>query len=121
MFGFRRRREKPPVPSGKEYHCSFCNKSQRAVRMLISGPKVFICDECVDICVDILAESRKDDAVAPSPMLTVRCALCRLPIDAEPALLVEKRGVLCPPCVAGIEASLDARDGSVTPSSPPSS
>ena len=38
--------------------CSFCNKSQREVRKLIAGPTVFICDECVDICLDIIAEDR---------------------------------------------------------------
>ena len=41
--------------------CSFCNKSQREVRKLIAGPTVFICDECVDICLDIIAEDRKDE------------------------------------------------------------
>ncbi len=38
--------------------CSFCNKSQREVKKLIAGPTVFICDECVDICLDIIAEDR---------------------------------------------------------------
>ncbi len=38
--------------------CSFCNKSQREVRKLIAGPTVFICDECVDICLDIIAEDK---------------------------------------------------------------
>lgn len=38
--------------------CSFCNKSQREVKKLIAGPTVFICDECVDICLDIIAEDK---------------------------------------------------------------
>jgi ATP-dependent Clp protease ATP-binding subunit ClpX len=38
--------------------CSFCNKSQREVKKLIAGPAVFICDECVDICLDIIAEDK---------------------------------------------------------------
>ena len=38
--------------------CSFCNKSQRDVKKLIAGPTVYICDECVDICLDIIAEDR---------------------------------------------------------------
>ena len=38
--------------------CSFCNKGQREVKKLIAGPTVFICDECVDICLDIIAEDR---------------------------------------------------------------
>ncbi len=42
--------------------CSFCNKSQREVRKLIAGPNVYICDECVDICLDIIAEDRAKEA-----------------------------------------------------------
>ncbi|MCZ6508834.1 MAG: AAA family ATPase, partial [Acidobacteria bacterium] len=38
--------------------CSFCNKNQREVKKLIAGPTVFICDECVDICLDIIAEDK---------------------------------------------------------------
>jgi ATP-dependent Clp protease ATP-binding subunit ClpX len=41
--------------------CSFCNKSQRDVRKLIAGPTVYICDECVDICLDIIAEERENE------------------------------------------------------------
>lgn len=37
-------------------HCSFCGKSQKEVRVLIAGPTVFICDECIDLCKDIVAE-----------------------------------------------------------------
>ncbi len=43
--------------------CSFCNKSQREVEKLIAGPTVFICDECVDICLDIIAEDRAVEEV----------------------------------------------------------
>ncbi len=44
-----------------DLRCSFCNKSQRDVRKLIAGPTVYICDECVDICVDIIAEEREPE------------------------------------------------------------
>ena len=46
---------------GDGLKCSFCNKSQRDVRKLIAGPTVYICDECVDICLDIIAEEREND------------------------------------------------------------
>ena len=42
--------------NGDVLRCSFCNKSQRDVKKLIAGPTVYICDECVDICLDIIAE-----------------------------------------------------------------
>jgi hypothetical protein len=40
-------------------YCSFCGKSQHEVRKLIAGPTVFICDECVDLCMDIIGEENK--------------------------------------------------------------
>ena len=39
--------------------CSFCGKSQHEVRKLIAGPTVFICDECVELCMDIIKEENK--------------------------------------------------------------
>ena len=37
-------------------HCSFCGKGQREVKKLIAGPNVYICDECIQLCNDIIAE-----------------------------------------------------------------
>ena len=45
---------------GKLLYCSFCGKSQDEVRKLIAGPSVFICDECVDLCNDIIREEIQD-------------------------------------------------------------
>ncbi|PCS21650.1 ATP-dependent protease ATP-binding subunit ClpX [Candidatus Enterovibrio escicola] len=45
--------------SGKLLYCSFCGKSQHEVRKLIAGPSVYICDECVDLCNDIIREEIK--------------------------------------------------------------
>ena len=44
-------------------YCSFCGKSQHEVRKLIAGPTVFICDECVELCMDIIREEHKTDLV----------------------------------------------------------
>ena len=53
--------------SGKDIRCSFCNKSQDQVRKLIAGPAgVYICDECIDICADILEEEFEDSSVQTS-------------------------------------------------------
>ena len=46
---------------GKLLYCSFCGKSQHEVRKLIAGPSVFICDECVDLCNDIIREEVQDN------------------------------------------------------------
>lgn len=47
---------------GKLLYCSFCGKSQHEVRKLIAGPSVFICDECVDLCNDIITEEMQEQA-----------------------------------------------------------
>src|SRR5437763_14472089 len=44
-------------------YCSFCGKSQHEVRKLIAGPTVFICDECVELCTDIIREENKSSLV----------------------------------------------------------
>ena len=48
--------------SGKLLYCSFCGKSQHEVRKLIAGPSVFICDECVDLCNDIIREEVQESS-----------------------------------------------------------
>lgn len=59
--------------NGKLLYCSFCGKSQHEVRKLIAGPSVFICDECVDLCNDIIREeiqesnSEGGDEKLPTP------------------------------------------------------
>ncbi|MGB0712187.1 MAG: ATP-dependent Clp protease ATP-binding subunit ClpX [Gammaproteobacteria bacterium] len=45
---------------GETLHCSFCGKSQHEVRKLIAGPSVYICDECVDLCNDIIRETLEE-------------------------------------------------------------
>src|ERR1700751_3840651 len=44
-------------------YCSFCGKSQHEVRKLIAAPTVFICDECVELCMDIIREENKSSLV----------------------------------------------------------
>lgn len=58
--------------SKETLYCSFCGKNQHDVRKLIAGPAVFICDECVELCMDIISEERKTQLVrdkegVPSP------------------------------------------------------
>jgi ATP-dependent Clp protease ATP-binding subunit ClpX len=50
--------------SGKLLYCSFCGKSQHEVKKLIAGPSVFICDECVELCNDIISEELQEQAAS---------------------------------------------------------
>ncbi|MEZ5555721.1 ATP-dependent Clp protease ATP-binding subunit ClpX [Haliea sp.] len=64
---------------GKLLYCSFCGKSQHEVRKLIAGPSVFICDECVDLCNDIIreevqegnSEAKRDSLPTPHEIKTI--------------------------------------------------
>ena len=56
-------------------YCSFCGKSQREVRKLIAGPTVFICDECVELCMDIIREEKT------SSLTKSRKAICKVPYE----------------------------------------
>ncbi len=47
-------------------HCSFCNKSQKDVKMLIAASAVSICNECVDICIEIISNAAQRDAAYAS-------------------------------------------------------
>ena len=58
--------------NGGNLHCSFCGKSQREVKKLIAGPTVYICDECIQLCNEIIAEE------ANEPAEQARAALERL-------------------------------------------
>src|SRR4028118_1761650 len=57
--GNRTSMSKPNGDSKNTLYCSFCGKSQHEVRKLIAGPTVFICDECVELCMDIIREETK--------------------------------------------------------------
>lgn len=110
MFG-KRKAEDASRPT---LRCSFCNKSDRDVRKLIAGPKVFICDECVEVCVDIIADDAGSTGVAqpeppvsqpPSWPTSVWCTLCRMPLVLEESLAVPERGLVCRPCVSAVHAT----------------
>jgi len=59
-------------------YCSFCGKSQHEVRKLIAGPTVFICDECVELCMDIIKEESKDTFVKHQDGLPSPKEICKV-------------------------------------------
>lgn len=103
-----------------ELRCSFCAKEADHVRKLIAGPKVFICDECVDVCLEILrVDGEQRPAEAPPVSSTAAtwrgttpagfCPLCRMPLMMQDAVLIERKGVLCRPCVADVQEAVRLR------------
>ena len=59
-------------------YCSFCGKSQHEVRKLIAGPTVFICDECVELCMDIIKEENKDSFVKDQEGVPTPQEICKV-------------------------------------------
>ena len=49
--------------------CSFCGKSQKEVKKLIAGPTVFVCDECVELCLEIIKEYSKNNKKKRVPLI----------------------------------------------------
>ena len=59
-------------------YCSFCGKSQHEVRKLIAGPTVFICDECVELCMDIIREETKASGLKASEGVPTPLEICQV-------------------------------------------
>ena len=53
--------------------CSFCGKNQKEVKKLIAGPTVFVCDECVELCMDIIKEDNKNSKSKIKKMIKIHC------------------------------------------------
>ncbi len=126
MFGRGKRSSHGRTPDAG-LRCSFCYKSQKDVRKLIAGPRVFICDECVAVCNEILLDDARfarlaaaaQSGSAPAaalergtqlPSYPVTCAMCDLPVVLDEALGIAERGFLCAGCVSAIQAALAERD-----------
>ncbi len=69
---------KPPGDSKNTLYCSFCGKSQHEVRKLIAGPTVFICDECVELCMDIIREEHKTTLVKSRDGVPTPADICKV-------------------------------------------
>jgi hypothetical protein len=94
------RTSKPPVRDISTLYCSFCGKSQHEVRKLISGPTVFICDECIDACVAIILDKVSEEDVASYFKQTLKSeagkdllTLILTHLESEPLFSIAELGV----------------------------
>jgi ClpX C4-type zinc finger len=95
--------------------CSFCNKAQSDVRRLIAGPVANICDECVEVCVDVIVDGTKAETAEAQRWHSIAakltgepgvCSLCGKPAFSQHLLPIEGRGVLCGECADAIEDTI---------------
>jgi hypothetical protein len=110
------RGEKGPAAPSKLI-CSFCRKDQDQVRKLIAGPSVYICDECVDLCNDIIEgecehETPAGQATQQGTIFNVdaRCSLCHLLKPSEELLAVPDRGFICTVCLDAVKSAAEERE-----------
>ncbi|MBM3612565.1 MAG: ATP-dependent Clp protease ATP-binding subunit ClpX, partial [Alphaproteobacteria bacterium] len=68
----------PGSDSKNTLYCSFCGKSQHEVRKLIAGPTVFICDECVELCMDIIREETKSSGIKSADGVPTPRDICKV-------------------------------------------
>jgi len=111
--------ERAEAPSSEEEEaggaCSFCGKSLHEVHMLVAGPTALICEECVEVCNEIIAEGcvaaepAEPPEGAPAPAAPVLCLVCRLARPVEDAVLVPGRGSICPTCLDDVAALVGMR------------
>src|SRR6266404_1974190 len=88
--------------------CSFCGKTQDQVRKLIAGPSVYICDECIDLCDEVMVGEvergeRSRVPLDPTPV----CRLCHLPRDVSEMIMIPELGPLCAVCMEAIRRVID--------------
>jgi hypothetical protein len=106
--------------------CSFCGKSSDQVEQLLAGPTVYICNECVDLCNDLVEdwdkrgsgmaapptnEVARERSATASAMHGLRCSLCRMPGPRAEFLLIPDRGPLCFVCRDVILAAIQEAHG----------
>jgi hypothetical protein len=87
------------------FRCSFCNNSQKEVRRLIAGPTVYICDECVRICFQVLNQEKEAEASSSASAAAdgaVTCSLCRIVALPAGAVILPGRAPLCSPCATAV-------------------
>jgi hypothetical protein len=99
--------------------CSFCGKNQSEVRKLIAGTSVHICDECVELCKNIVAEEVETDAkAAKNPKAREKqtkqdrlCGICMEPRETDELIFLPHAAYMCAGCLEEIQLVRDKRGG----------
>ena len=96
----------------KHATCSFCGKGQSEVRKLVAGPSVHICDECIDLCKNILVE--ESDVGAKRTITTKEhrlCGVCMEERESDELIFLPHAAYMCAACLEDIQAVRDKQSG----------
>ena len=102
-------------PDAKLLTCSFCGKNQNEVRKLIADPTVHNCDECVDLCNDIISEEVESDASvgaksegdAKQSRKDGLCGICMEPRETDELIFLPHAAYMCAGCLEDIQTVRD--------------
>jgi len=98
---------------GKHVACSFCGKDQSEVRKLVAGPSVQICDECVELCTNIVNEEAEGGkkSVAKTPTAQAKesrlCGICMEERETDELIFLPHAAYMCAGCLEDIQAIRD--------------
>lgn len=88
--------------------CSFCSKTQNEVRKIIAGPSVHICDECVDLCDQILVkENLKENDAAAQPSEERLCGICMEERESDELVFLPHAAYMCAGCLEAVQSVRD--------------
>ena len=94
----------------KTVTCSFCGKNQQEVRKVIAGPSVHICNECVNLCDEILVkENAKETASAVQSTEERLCGICMEPRETDELIFLPHAAYMCAGCLEEIQLIRDKR------------
>jgi len=88
------------VPTPDDFHCSFCGRRRTDVRKLIAGPRVFICDRCVELCLNILQDNPERASSRRHGTEDHQCSFCGKRRREVPAMIDGPTVLMCNECVA---------------------
>jgi len=96
----------------KQAACSFCSKRQNEVRKLVAGPAVHICDECIDLCKNILVEDLEssESAAGKSAAMTGEhrlCGVCMEERESDELIFLPHAAYMCAGCLEAIQSVRD--------------
>jgi hypothetical protein len=100
----------------KHSSCSFCGKNQSEVRKLVAGPSVHICDECVELCKNIVAEdadvsdSGKAKAAKAKSKTNRLCGICMEPRETDELIFLPHAAYMCAGCLEELQTVRDKHD-----------
>jgi len=116
VFGETSSSQKPSERiEDKLLYCSFCGKSQHEVHKLIAGPSVFICNDCVELCDEIIVEEDQQEGLSKKPeKAPMRCSFCNKTDREVEHVLTGSSVFICSECVAISNRIISEREKSDT-------